>query len=113
MIGIDVGGEGGFGTGTGRPFPFPWYIENVIDKIELSWKKPFLAEQSKDYKTVVYFIISRTGKVSGVKTEESSGITALDRSCESAILGAAPFPPLPNQWTEPVIAFRLTFVSTP
>jgi TonB family C-terminal domain len=113
-IGIGIGGEGGFGTGTGTPFPFPWYVENVITKIEIAWQKPIILQnERKDYFAVVYFVIDRRGQVSQVKTEESSGMAILDRSCESAIYGAAPFPPLPNQWTEPVLAFRLTFKSTP
>lgn len=112
-LGVGDGTQGGYGTGTGIPFPFPWYIENVIFKIEQSWQKPYLGEQTSPYLTVVYFVITRTGKVAKVEVEESSGIPSLDRSCESAILGAAPFPPLPNQWTESEIAFRLTFKATP
>ena len=43
---------------------------------------------------------------------EESGIPALDRSAESAILNSQPFPPLPAQWTDPDLAFRLTFQYT-
>ena len=115
-VGIGIGGpgEGGTGTGTGIPFPYPWYVEIVKTKIELAWRKPFLNQSTpKEYLTTVYFVIQRSGQVRAVKVEEVSGITSLDRSCESAILGAAPFPPLPSQWTEPDLAFRLTFRYTP
>ena len=115
-VGIGIGGtgEGGTGTGTGIPFPYPWYVDNVKTKIELNWRKPFIPQTTpQEYVTTVYFVIQRNGQVTEVKTETSSGVPIVDRSCESAILGAVPFPPLPQQWTEPNLAFRLTFRYTP
>lgn len=103
-------GPGGVGTGAGVPFPFPWYVENVLTKIELSWSRPYIQEINPQvYTCVVYFVITRTGQVKDVAVEQSSGIAALDRSAESAVLGASPLPPLPSQWTEPDLPFRLTF----
>jgi periplasmic protein TonB len=115
-VGIGIGGpgDGGSGTGTGVPFPYPWYVDIVKTKIELAWRKPFLNQSTpQEYLTTVYFVIQRNGQVRSIKVEENSGILPLDRSCESAVSGAAPFPPLPNQWTEPELAFRLTFRYTP
>lgn len=107
------GGEGGYGTGTGTPFPFPWYIENVITKIESNWVKPYVLETTpQQYACVVYFVITRAGQVRDVKVERGSGIPALDRSAESAVLGSTPFPPLPNQWLEHDLSFRITFSYT-
>lgn len=112
-FGAGKGGPGGFGTGTGVAFPFPWYIESILTKIELNWAKPFISDTTpREYVSVVYFVISRTGQVSKVQVEQSSGVPALDRSAEAAVLGAAPLPPLPNQWTEPELAFRVTFTYT-
>jgi TonB family protein len=112
-FGVGQGGPGGYGTGTGIAFPFPWYIESVLTKIELSWTKPFISDTTpRQYVTVVYFVISRVGRVSNVQVVQSCGVPALDRSAESAVLGAAPLPPLPNQWTEPELAFRVTFTYT-
>ena len=109
-FGGNQAGPGGFGTGTGVPFPFPWYLENVFTKIELNWSKPYVQEVTPQvYTCVVYFVITRAGQVRDVQLERSSGVPALDRSAESAILGSTPFPPLPNQWTEPDLPFRLTF----
>lgn len=106
-------GEGAFGSGSGTPFPFPWYIENVITKIELNWRKPFIDDNVQEYVTVLYFVIKRDGKVTQVKTETSSGIPTLDRSAELAVLSSSPFPPLPPYWNEPDLAFRLRFRYTP
>lgn len=106
-------GPGGFGTGTGVEFPFPWYIDRVIDKVEGTWVKPFISQPpAQALQTVVYFVITRTGQAKDVKVEQSSGVPALDRSAESAILNSQPFPPLPPQWTDPDLAFRLTFQYT-
>jgi TonB family protein len=106
-------GQGGFGTGTGTPFPFPWYIENVLTKIELNWVKPYVQETTpQEYNCVVYFVITRVGQVKDIKIERGSGIATLDRSAESAIQSSTPFPPLPNQWVEPDLAFRVTFSYT-
>jgi protein TonB len=112
--GIGESGPGGYGTGTGVAFPFPWYIEAVFTKLEINWVKPYLVNaEPREYTAVVYFVIGRNGQVSRVEVEQSSGIAALDRSAESAVLGAAPFPPLPNQWTEQDLAFRVRFTHTP
>jgi len=112
-FGAGEGGPGGYGTGTGVEFPFPWYLESIFTKIEINWGKPYIEETTpQQYISVVYFVISRTGQVSGVKIDQSSGIPALDRSAESAVLSAAPFPPLPNQWTQPDLAFRVSFYYT-
>lgn len=112
-VGIGIGGPGdgtGSGTGTGIPFPYQWYLDIVFTKIELAWRKPYLGENvEQEYVTVVYFIIQRNGQVRQVKVQQASGMPAVDRSCESAILGAVPFPPLPNQFTEPELPLRVTF----
>jgi TonB family protein len=107
------GGPGGaFGTG-GTPFPFPWYVENVLSKIELNWVKPYILETTpQEYDCVVYFVITRAGQVRDVKVERGSGIPSLDLSAESAIQSSTPFPPLPNQWLEPDLAFRVNFTYT-
>lgn len=113
-VGIGEGGPGGYGTGTGVAFPFPWYIEAVLTKLEISWVKPYLSDAApKEYTAVVYFVIERNGQVDQVTIEQSSGIPALDRSAQSAVLGASPFPPLPPQWTESNLAFRIRFTHTP
>ena len=104
------GGPGGYGTGTGVAFPFPWYIEAVLTKIEMSWAKPYVVEtKPQEYSCVIYFTITTAGAVKDVEVEQSSGIPALDRSAQSAVMGSAPFPPLPNQWTDPELAFRVRF----
>jgi TonB family protein len=107
------GGTGGaFGTG-GTPFPFPWYVENVLSKIEINWVKPYIVETApQEYNCVVYFVITRVGQVKDIKIEQSSGIPSLDLSAESAIQSSTPFPPLPNQWLEPDLAFRANFSYT-
>ncbi|MCI0605655.1 TonB C-terminal domain-containing protein [bacterium] len=109
-VGIGMGGPGDGGTGTGIPFPYQWYLDIVFTKIELAWRKPYLGENNQQqYITVVYFIIKRNGQVREVKVQETSGLVTVDRSCESAILGAVPFPPLPTQFTEPELPLRVTF----
>jgi len=113
-VGIGDSGPGGYGTGTGAEFPFPWYIEQVLTKLQISWVKPYLGNvESKEYAATVYFVIERNGQVSEVKIDQSSGIESLDRSAQSAVYGAAPFGPLPPQWTESTLAFRIRFTHTP
>jgi TonB family protein len=113
-VGSGENGPGGSGTGTGVEFPFPWYVEQVLTKLQISWVKPYLGNvESKEYAATVYFVIERNGQVSEVKIEQSSGIESLDRSVQSAVYGAAPFGPLPPQWTESTLAFRIRFTHTP
>jgi colicin import membrane protein len=109
-FGTGTQGSGGTGTtGTGIEFPFPWYVDRVMQKIDMNWVKPYISNPANALETVVYFVITRDGQVRDVKVEKSSGIDMLDRSAESAIESSTPFPPLPPQWTEPDLAFRLTF----
>ena len=111
--GLSAAGNGGidaFGPGTGTPFPFPWYVDAVLTKLEINWAQPFIND-STEYSTIVYFVILRNGRVTKVQVEQTSEIPALDRSVESAVLGSSPFPPLPNQWTEPDLAFRIRFTT--
>lgn len=103
-------GDPGAGTGTGIAFPFPWYIDAVVDKIQGNWVKPFMSvTPAQTPEAVIYFVITKVGQVKDIRVEKSSGIAALDRAAESAIQNSQPFPPLPAQWTEPDLAFQLTF----
>jgi outer membrane biosynthesis protein TonB len=45
--------------------------------------------------------------------EQSSGIPLFDRSCQRAVLEAAPLPPLPREYMGEYLGVHFPFVSQP
>ncbi|MBN1196191.1 MAG: TonB family protein [Candidatus Aminicenantes bacterium] len=91
------GGPGGaYGTGN---FPYAYYVQTLRDRISGSWYRSLVSPGLQgSHVTAVYFRIDRGGRVSGLKVEKSSGVSALDLSARRAVEDAAPFPPLPDDF---------------
>lgn len=77
----------------GRPFKFPWYLEELVRKVERNWRPGGGA-----FQTTIYFRITRAGKITEVRVEESSGSFLFDRAAERAIQASDPMPPLPAEY---------------
>lgn len=92
-------GGGGVGLGNNSPFGtrFGYYEQLIREKVSRNWK---LDEVPLSIRTappvVILFDIQRDGSVRNVQLAQSSGIGALDYSCQRAVLDAAPFEPLPQ-----------------
>lgn len=102
MVGMT--GSGGVSMGDNSPFgaQFGAYSDMVKNKVASNWKTSEIDPRIRTANPVVVtFTISHDGSVSSrsVKVEQSSGIPALDTSAQRAVLEAAPFAPLPLQFT--------------
>jgi len=95
--GFGNGTGSGYGDGTGIGyFPYAYYIETLRNKISASWYRSLVSPGLKGkYIAVVYFRISRSGRVTDLRLEEKSGNNSLDLSSLRAIRAATPFPELP------------------
>jgi len=108
------GGGSGWGSGPGGGgggyFPHAYYIDLLRNRISSSWYSSLVAPGLKGkYVTGVYFIVRRDGEISDLRVERSSGITSLDLSARRAIENAAPFAPLPNDFSSQYLIVHFEF----
>lgn len=75
------------------------YVNAITRAISGNWLKslvdPSIRRAPRVYLT---FDIARSGKISNIKTQQSSGIPTLDRSAMRAVLASDPLPPLPSDY---------------
>ncbi|MCX6554310.1 MAG: energy transducer TonB [Candidatus Aminicenantes bacterium] len=104
-------GGGGYGSGIGGGFfPYAYYVDLLRNRISSSWYSSLVAPGLKGkYVVGVYFIVHRDGEISGLRLENSSGITSLDLSARRAIENAAPFAPLPPDFTSQYLVVHFEF----
>jgi TonB family protein len=104
------GGDGNGGGGIGGYFPYAYYVDLLRNRISSSWYSSLVAPGLKGkYVAAVYFIVNRDGKVSDLRLENSSGIDSLDLSARRAIENAAPFAPLPPDFTSQYLVVHFEF----
>jgi TonB family protein len=104
------GGGYGPGGGIGGYFPYAYYVDLLRNRISSSWYSSLVAPGLKGkYVAAVYFIVRRDGEISDLHIENSSGITSLDLSARRAIENAAPFAPLPPDFTSQYLVVHFEF----
>ncbi len=117
--GLKIGGlgsgPGGSGSGLADQiglsnFPFQYYLQIIMDRVSASWFTSLVAPGiSGNFQTTVFFRILRSGGISDLKVEETSGIQSLDMSALRAIQNASPFPPLPKEYEDEFLGIHLIF----
>ena len=105
--GLSVG-ENAAGETPGIPadFHFTYYIERMLALIESRWYKPVVPAGTR---TRVGFVILKSGRVEGIRLEESSGNSSFDRAALRAMYAANPLPPLPPAYGKPSLTGHLSF----
>jgi TonB family protein len=86
-------------------FPFAWYLSAIHRKVTEQWSPRALEGRQP----VAVFEIGRNGQVSKLSIEKSSGNPYYDQAALRAIIGANPFPPLPEEFKEPFLRVHLGF----
>ncbi len=101
--GFGPGGGGTFNTG----FPYTWYVNLLYKRLWESWDR----RNAGTKECSVSFIIERDGSLSSVNVTESSHDALFDLMAKRAVESSAPFPSLPEGYTEPslpvLVRFRL------
>lgn len=103
------GPAGDAGVSADMPnFPYPWYISQVRQALWNLWSQrmPHSAGEC-----VVMFSILPNGGLTDLRTEISSGDSGYDLTALGAVQDAAPFPPLPKEFTEPFLKIHVTLKS--
>ena len=102
--GLSLGSSGTGGETNLANFCCPAYIQAMSAAIRRTWKQ----NQGVAGANTVRFTIERDGRVTGVSLVDASGIYAIDRESQAALLNAK-MPPLPAEFTEPTLIVRLIF----
>lgn len=87
-------------------FPFSYYVQQLVSLIGANWFRP---DASEGAVCTVSFRIRRSGQVTDVKVEASSGESYYDRAAVRAVYAADPLPPLPNDYRNDQLGVHLRF----
>jgi protein TonB len=93
-------GSGGVGVGPNSTFgnQFGAYADLVVQRVTQKWQTNGLAGQNVPV-AVVTFDIMRDGSIRNPQIAQRSGSASLDYSALRAVTDAAPFPPLPPNYS--------------
>ncbi len=121
-IGVGGGpgsGSGGVGDGLGSSFssqiglsnfPFTYYLQIITARVSGNWFTSLVDPGIKgNFQTTVYFKIHKSGQISDLKIQESSGVRSLDLSAMRAVQTSSPFPPLPIDYEDEYLGIYLIF----
>jgi TonB family protein len=103
--GLSLGASAGM-PGIPLDFQFTYYVERMLALIESRWYKPPVTGTPR---ARVRFTIARSGRVDGIRLEQSSGLPSYDRAALRALYAANPLPPLPPAYPKATLTVHLTF----
>jgi TonB family protein len=86
-------------------FNYPYWFDQAFNKIAQNFR--FRYEVDGTLVAVVYFQVIRSGRVIEVRLDHSSGIDSFDKACMEAVEQSSPFPPLPREFADEIIAITL------
>lgn len=103
-------GAGGVGVGPNSTFgtEFGAYADLVVRRVTDKWQTNGLAGQNVPM-VVITFDIARDGSVRNPQIAQRSGNSTLDYSAIRAVTDAAPFPPLPSNYSGSSTSVELRF----
>ena len=84
-------------------FKYPYYEISLRNKIERNWSPPPLIKGS----SWVRVVIGRNGRILSTEIAESSGNSFFDQAALRAIYLSDPFPPLPDNYFESSLMFKV------
>lgn len=112
-------GTEGSGPGLGEVrldsdnFRFSYYLVALRNKIAAHWAPAGMDGGATSRIAVVRFEIERSGRISEVTVETSSGNTFFDQAALRAVLAASPLAPLPREFAENTLGVHFEFVQVP
>jgi colicin import membrane protein len=88
---------------------FNQYLTAVQNKISRLWVAPPVDASGQTFEVVIRFRLHRTGAVSDVMVERSSGNDYYDAAGKRAVLSAYPLPPFPKDMTDAYLDAHFSF----
>lgn len=93
------------------------YLQRVLQSVRANWYNliPEVARPPllKRGTVAIEFVITRDGKVAGMRLGGPSGDVSLDRAAWGGITASNPFPPLPSEFRGEYLALRFHFLYNP
>jgi TonB family protein len=89
------------------------YLDGVLPKIKANWyshmPQSVYPPIRKKGNVLIGFRVMKSGKITNVKYEKTSGDVALDRAAYAGIIDSSPLPPLPNGFACQFVELRFRF----
>ncbi|MDQ6732770.1 MAG: TonB family protein [Nitrospirota bacterium] len=92
------------GVAAGNP-----YLALVQRKISEHWSAPQVGASGEQFQVVVKFRLDKTGQVSGIVVERTSGNEYYDLAARRAVLSANPLPSFPPDMSQPYFDAHFSF----
>ncbi len=92
----------------GQDVPHDAYLGSVVRRVSGQWLKPRTGLPPRPAR--IYFEIERTGRLSSVRIEQSSGVASFDRAALRAIRLAEPLPLLPPAYPHRSLKVHFDFI---
>ncbi len=89
-------------------FDSPFYVNLILTKVTNNWLDP-LPTAKAHLVTTVYFRILRSGAITDLRIEKSSGSPSFDQGAMKAISLSEPFPPLPDEYKSDFLGVHFEF----
>jgi protein TonB len=106
-FGLSTGGQEGSGSFLDvdlADFCCPDYLVTMLQRIRSNWNQSAARGEA-----LVQFTIDRSGKISSVALERSSGNPIADVNAQRAVIQTAALPPLPGAFPNPTLTVHLNF----
>ena len=95
-------------------FSFGYYRDILTNRLRSTWSRPLVpGGLQQPIRATVQFVVLRSGAITGVSVQESSGYPPLDRSALRSVFDANPLPPLPDPYEGNRLAVTFFFELTP
>ncbi|MFH1714654.1 MAG: TonB family protein [Elusimicrobiota bacterium] len=88
-------------------FPYTYYLRLIQSKISSNWD--IGSTQTEDKKVIIFFKILRDGSIEDTRFSERSGDEQFDYTAMRAVQLGAPFPPLPQEYSESYLGVYFGF----
>jgi len=80
-------------------FTFVYYLNLIRNRIQEHWRPPYSSvDQPHSQQVMVAFKITRSGKITDIRIEQSSGNFLFDQAAQRALYEVATLPPLPEEY---------------
>jgi protein TonB len=95
-------------------FSFAYYRDILTNRLRSTWSRPLVpGGLQQAIRATVQFVVLRSGAITDVSVQESSGYPPLDRSALRSVFDANPLPPLPDPYEGNRLAVTFFFELTP
>jgi TonB family protein len=90
------------------------YVRCITKKVEANWYRQIpLTAETKTGEVTIECSIATDGKLTNMRLVAGSGDEVLNRAAWEGITRSSPFPPLPSEFTGPLLGLRLHFHYNP